>query len=338
MSNVVPGTNVPAPGALISHPDPAPSVEAALDAAAPSSEPAESEAPVAEAPKASAPLVQKATAILEKKESGEKLTRAEEKTLKEFKLKVNGKEKSFKIDMSNEAELQKHFQKAAASDEAFNQAAEVRKAAMAFMQDLKTNPRKVLADPNIGIDVQKFAEQIMNERIQEMEKSPEQREREGKEKQLEELKRQLDDQRNQFNQKEQERIQVEHARNLENEISTALDIGGLPKTPRTVASMAEMMSIALKYGVELSPQEIAPIVKKMRYEELQEMLESTPDDQIEDFIGKNVLGRLRKKNVAKTKVPQTTSSVKATGADAKKVEDKSKEPVKKMTYRDFFKR
>jgi hypothetical protein len=333
MSNFVPGTNVPAPNTPIESPV---SIEQELEAVIPATEVPEAKTESNSAPNESKES-KKVEAIQDKKDSGVKITKAEEKQLKEYKLKVNGKEKSFKIDLSNEAELQKHFQKAAASDEAFNQAAEVRKAALAFMEDLKKNPRKVLQDPNIGVDLHKFAEEIMNERIQEMEKSPEQRDREAKEKELIELKRQIDEQKKQFESKEQERLQAEHARNLESEISAALDIGGLPKTARTVATMAEMMGIALKYGVDLTPQEIAPIVKKIRGDEFQDVVDSLSDDQLEDFIGKKVIGRLRKKNVAKAKAPETTSSVKATGSEVKKTEEK-KEPAKKMTYRDFFKR
>lgn len=333
MANV-PGTNVPAPESPIDSNGlidaPKVGVEEALDAATTSPESEKPEAPAAVVAPA------KVAAILDKKDAGQKLTKTEEKQLKEFKLKVNGRERSFKVDLSNDAELQKHFQKAAASDEAFNQAAEVRKAALAFMDDLKKNPRRVLQDPNIGIDLHKFAEEIMNDRISDMQKSPEQKDREAKEQQILELKRQLDQQNKSSEQREQDRMRAEHERSLETEISAALDIGGLPKTPRTVASMAEMMGIALKYGVELSPQEIAPIVKKMRTDEFQELLSDLADDQLEDFIGKQVMGRLRKRNVAKAKAPQSASQVKSVGSDVKKAEVKE-EPRKKMTYRDFLK-
>lgn len=277
----------------------------------------------------------KVVALQEKKESGEKLTKAEEKQLKEFKLKVNGREKSVKLDLSNEAELQKYLQKAVASDEAFQQAAMVQKAAQAFLDDLKKNPKRVLQDANIGVDIHKLAEEIMNERIAEMEKSPEQREKEALQSELKRIKEERESEKKSFEEKEFKRLQEQNERNLENDINAALDIGGLPKTPRTVASMAEMMSIAARYGIDLKPQDIAPLVKQMRESEFQEVLDSLGDDQLEDFIGKKVMGRLRKKAVAKAKVPSSVSAVKSTGAELAKKEEAK--PAQKTTIRDWLK-
>lgn len=271
-----------------------------------------------------------------KKEDGEKLTKKEEKVLKEYKLKVNGREKSIKLDLSNDEDVVRYLQKAEASDSKFQEAAEVRKAAIQFIEELKKNPRKVLSDPNIGVDLKKFAEEIMNETIQDMEKSPEQRAHDKLVKELEDLKQQREDEKKSFNAKEMERLQAEHERNLESEISSALDVSGLPKTARTVKGMAEMMMIALEHGIELSAQEIAPIIKNTNISEFKELMNALSDDQLEDFIGKEIIGRLRKKNVAKAKAVETSSSVKSTGtSESKKAE--SKEPVKKQTIRDFLK-
>lgn len=317
---------------------PVPSAAAeVLDAANPSNE---SEVPEAvegsEAASPEAASSEKKVDVIEaKKDSGEKLTKKEEKILKEYKLKVNGREKSVKFDPSNDVEMQKYLQKAYASDEAFQQAAEVRKAAMQFLDDLKKNPKKVLSDPNINIDLKKFAEEIMNEAIQEMEKSPEQKEREKLQKELNDIKKQREDEKKTWEEKEMERLQVEHERQLETDISAALDIGGLPKTARTVKTMAEYMMIALQNNIELTPQEIVPIVKNNTLSEFKEILNSLNDDQLEDFVGKEIIGRLRKRNIAKSKAPETANAVKATGESTKKPEaDKKNEKPK--TYRDFF--
>jgi small-conductance mechanosensitive channel len=313
-----------------------------IDNPLPSSVTAEAPAPSSPAPKADVPAPEASQApapaavaeIAAKASAGETLTKKEEKQLKEYKLKVNGKEKSLKIDISNDAEMQKYLQKALASDESFSQAAEVRKAAMSFIDDLKKNPKKVLSDPNIGVDLKKFAEEIMNEAIQEMEKSPEQKRADDAERKLKEIMDQREREQKDFNAKEVARIQAEHERNLETEISAALDVGGLPKTPRTVKHMAEMMMIAMSHGIELSAKEIAPIVKSTTLSEFKEVVGSLTDDQLEDFIGKEVVGRLRKKNVAKAKAVDTASSVKSTGVSVKKEEEKA--PAKKQTIREFL--
>lgn len=289
----------------------------------------ESNAPEAAAPEAPAAV----EAAVAKAESGEKLTKKEEKQLKEYKLKVNGKEKSFKLDLNNEEEVKKYLQKAVASDESFQQAAEVRKAAMQFIEELRKNPRKVLSDPSIGLDVKKLAEEWMNEQIVEMEKTPEQREKEKLQKELESIKKEREDEKKASEDKEFERLQVEHEKQLETDISAALDIGGLPKTARTVRGMAELMMIALQQGIDLSPKEIVPIMKNSTLSEFKEIISSLGDDQLEDFIGKEVIARIRKKNVAKAKAVETASSVKPTGNS---INNKETKEVKKIPYRDFF--
>lgn len=277
-----------------------------------------------------------AKSLQEKAESGEKLTKKEEKALKEYKIKVYGKEKSVKFDPSNDEEVVKYLQKAEASDLKFAEANELRKAALEFIDELKKNPRKVLSDPNIGVDIKKFAEEILNEELQEMEKSPEQKEREKLQKEIEQLRQQAKEREESAQRSEFEKMQVEQERILDVEITAALDVGGIPKTARTVKAMAEMMMIALENNIDLSPKDIAPIVKNTTMSEFKELVGSLADDQLEDFLGKEVIGRLRKRNVAKAKALDTANSIKATGNDVKKPEDK-KSDSKKMTIRDFLK-
>lgn len=284
--------------------------------------------------KAEAPAAEVA-AIAAKKADGEKLTKKEEKTLKEYKLQVNGRDEVIKFDPNNDEEVKKWLQKGRASDQKFQEAAEVRKAAMAFIEELRKNPRKVLSDPNIGVDLKKFAHEIMDDQIKEMEKSPEQREREKLQKELQELKDAREREKKSFESKERERLDAEHERQIESDISTALDVGGLPKTPRTVRTMADYMMIALENGINLTAQEIIPIVKNTTLGEFKEIVNSLSDDQLEDFLGKEVIGRLRKKSVAKAKAVETANAVKPTGAEANKKKEEA--PMKKMTIRDFLK-
>lgn len=275
----------------------------------------------------------KPAGLQDKKDSGEKLTKKEEKVLKEYKLKVHGKEKTIKFDPSNDEEMVKYLQKAEASDDKFKEAAQVRKAAMEFIDELKKNPRRVLSDPNIGVDLKKFAQEIMNDEIAEMEKSPEQREKEAMQAKLEKLEKEAKEREESYKKSEFEKLQAQQEQELTTQIQAALDIGGIPKHPRTVKAMAEMMIIALQNNIDLTPQDIAPIIKNNTMSEFKEIINALSDDQLEDFMGKEVIGRLRKKQVAKAKAPQTVNDVKATITKPK--EDKKED--KKMTIRDFLK-
>ena len=265
-------------------------------------------------------------------EAAKKETKEQKAAKKKYKIKVDKAEEELEFDPNNDEEVTKHLQMSRAASKRMQEAAELRKIALEFIDDLKKNPRKVLADPSIGVDIKKLAQEIMNDEMKEMEKSPEQREREKLQKELEEYKNKAKEQEEAYKKAEFERLQAEHERVLESEISAALDIGGVPKTPRTVARMAEMMMIALQNGIDLGPKDVIGLVKNNTMSEFKEIVTALSDDQLEDFLGKEVLGRLRKKNIAKAKAAQTAGQVKPTGQDVKKKEE---EPAKKkMTIRE----
>lgn len=290
-------------------------------------ESAPAEAVSAVAPASSAKEEKKETAALKE----------EIKSLKKkYSLMVDGKAEDFELDLGNDEEVKKHLQKARSSDKKFQEAAEVRKAAMDFIQQLKTNPKRVLSDPSIGLDVRKFAEEILQEEIKEMEKSPEQREKDRLMKELEELKAKDAQREEALKAAEFARLQSEAERTLETDISAALDIGGMPKTPRTVKAMAEYMMVALQNGIDLSARDIAPLVKNTTLSEFKEVVSSLTDDQLEDFLGKEVIGRLRKKNIAKSKAVPSANAVKSVGVSTPKAAAADDKAGKKISYRDFF--
>lgn len=253
-------------------------------------------------------------------------------TKKKYKLKVDSREEDFEFDPSNDEEVIKHLQMSKASQNRMREASEIKKAAMDFIEQLRKDPRKVLSDPSIGVDVKKFAENILNEQIAEMEKTPEQREKEAAQAKLKEYEEKYKKLEEDNKTAKFERMQAEQEKQLTEDISAALDIGGIPKTPRTVARMAEMMMIALDQGIDLSARDIAPLVKNNTLSEFKEVVSALSDDQLEDFLGKEVLGRLRKKNVAKAKAPETANQVKSVG----QLKPKEEKPAEKITIRKFF--
>lgn len=254
-------------------------------------------------------------------------------TKKKYKLKVDKNEEEFEFDPSNDEEVVKHLQMSRASQKRMSEAAEVRKLAMEFIDQLKKDPRKVLTDPTIGVDIKKLAQDILNDEIKELEKSPEQREKDKLLKELEDLKKSAKDKEENFKKAEFTRIQAEQEKILESEISAALEVGGVPKTPKTVARMAEMMMIAINNGIDLGPRDVIGLVKDNTMAEFKEIINALSDDQLDDFLGKEVLGRLRKKNAAKAKTAiQTAAQVKSTGQKS----EKDPAPEKKQTIRDFL--
>ena len=253
---------------------------------------------------------------------------------KKYKIKVDKNEEEFEFDPTNDEEVVKHLQMSRASQKRMSEAAELRKVALEFIDQLKKDPRKVLSDPTIGVDIKKLAQEIINDEIKELEKSPEQREKDKLLKEVEELKKQAKEKEDNFKKTEFARMQAEQEKYLESEISAALDVGGVPKTPKTVARMAEMMMIAIQNGIDLGPKDVVGLVKNNTMSEFKEIIGALSDDQLEDFLGKEVLGRLRKKNASKAKTAiQTASQLKSIGQKTAK-----EQPVaeKKMTIKQLL--
>ena len=265
-------------------------------------------------------------------------TKAIEKQLKKYKLKVDGEESDFEIDLNNDEEVKKHFQMSKASSKKMSEAAELRKSAEQFIDMLKKNPRKVLSDPNIGVDLKNLAKEIIDQELEESLKSPEQIEKEKLQAELQELKdKQKKDNEDRKN-KELQRLQSQHEQEIQTNIEAALKTGELPKTPYTVRKMAELMMLALENNIELKPKDLVPLLRKQMNSDIKELFSASSDDVLEELVGKDNLTRLRKRGLAKVKndkVAQTAASIKQTGNNSSKTEE-PKEGTK-QTIRDFLK-
>lgn len=300
----------------------------------PSGAPAPSAAPVA-AP-TDAPVNN--AAPLDNKPVAPKAPEPPKSTKKQYKVKVDGREESVDLDLSNDEELIKHLQMSKVANKRMQSEAEIRKGVQELLDTLRTNPLKVLTDPRLNIPDEarkKLAEALMNEELQEMSKTPEQREKEKLQKEYERLKQQVEIEKQAREAAEFRALQEQQAVSLDSEISSAIESSGLPKNARTVRYFAEAMAFALQNGIDLSAKDLAPYVKKQALSEFKEMISSLPDDDFESWVGKDKLSSIRKKNLAKAKAAAATpSGIKETGADAIK---KDETPVKKMSTKEFLK-
>ena len=259
-----------------------------------------------------------------------------EKQLKKYKVKVGGREEDVELDLNDEKEVQKHVQMSRAAQVKMQEAAELRKSAEEFINLLRTNPRKVLMDPSIGVDLKKLAQEVINQEIENAQKSPEQLEKEKLQAELEEMRSKMKKDEDDRKAKEMDRLTREAQTQLETSMESALKTSDLPKTPYTVRKMAEYMMIALKNNVELTPHDLVPLIRKQMIADYKELTAASSDDVLEELIGKDVLSRVRKKTVAKIKaqpVAQTSNAVKSTG-NAKPAAEPEK---KKINIKDWLK-
>lgn len=257
---------------------------------------------------------------------------------KKFQVKVDGALEELEVDLDNEEDLKKHLQMSKAAQKRMQQFAEYEKGVKGLFEALQKDPLKVLSDPRLGISDEarkRMAEAIINNEIEEMQKSPEQREKEKLQKEFEALKKQHEEEKRSREDAEFKRLQDQAAQQLDLDISQAIEQAKLPKTARTVRYMAEAMMFALQNGLDLSAKDLVPYIKKSTLSDFREIISSLPDEEFEDWLGKDQISRIRKRNLQKVKqIAETASAVKPT-AEAAKPKEESKDQ-KKMLAKDFF--
>jgi hypothetical protein len=255
---------------------------------------------------------------------------------RKYSPKVNGRQVDVEFDPNDDAEMLKYLQKAMASDEKFQEAAQLRKNVEALVHELKTNPRGVLSHPELGLDIKKFAEDILNEEIQELQKSPEQKAMEQLQKQLDGAKKETEKLSNEKRQAEMARYEEQAFKQFDDEITGALEkYPNLPKSPYVVKRIADTMIEAVTLGYkDISINDIMPIVESQISGEIQKMFETMPEEVMEGLIGKQNLDRMRLKRLSNgKKAPATTvKSIKSTG----KTSTDKKSAEKQVRFKDLF--
>ena len=146
---------------------------------------------------------------------------------------------------------------------------------------------------------------IIEEEIANSQKSPDQLAKEKLEQELKDLKDQREKEKADFNARELERRQGEETERLDVLVSQALETSGIPKKAASVRRMTDYMLLALENNIELTPNEVANIVKQEIGGDLQELISAMGEEQAESFIGKDILTKIRKKNVAKARAAGT---------------------------------
>lgn len=253
---------------------------------------------------------------------------------KKFQVKANNKIKDIELDLDNEDEIRKYLEKAVGAEEKFAEAAMTRKQAEALIELLRTNPRQVLAHPELGLDIKKLAHEIINEELEDLAKTPEQKKLEEMEKKLKDYEENEKKSKEEKRKAELEKFEMEQQQMLDDQITSALQSTTLPKSPYVVKRVADAMIEAFGMGYEgVTPEQVMPYVEESIKREIMEMFGAAPDEVMEQLLGKQRLDNYRKARVAKVKqAPVTAKAVKDTGS-AKK-EAPKEEP--KLKFKDVF--
>lgn len=253
-----------------------------------------------------APEAQVATEVKEKLESTEQKV-ATPAEIRKMKLKLEGQE----VEL-DEAEVIRRAQKASVAEKRFAEASEMRKQAFDLIQRLKSDPRGVLSDPNIGVDVLKFAEQVVWEKIQDQTLTPEQKKARAQAQELERYREQEKAWKAQQAEQQMAAVRARYVKEYDNKITKALQNSGLPKTPITVKRMTDYMLAALKNGYDADPEDIVPQLREDYSKEHREMYGSLSEEELIKLVGEETMKRIRKADLQRLKA--TTGKVVGDGS------------------------
>jgi len=221
--------------------------------------------------------------------------KAEAKRIRELKLKVHGQEFTEELPFEIEEDpevveyLTKQLQLSKAAQRAMQEKSTFEKQVGQFFQDMKSNTKAKLLE--LGIDPKEFAASVIEEEIKKAQMSPEQLKQMELEQELNRLKEEAKSREEQFNQRELERVRAIEFEKIDAQMTQALDKSDLPRKPYVVRKMAEYMLIGANNGIDLTPEDVLPLVREELLGDLQEVINSLPEDRAEEFIGKEVLNR-----------------------------------------------
>lgn len=247
-----------------------------------------------------------------------------------YTIKVDGE----KLELTKD-EMIKYAQLGKAGQKKMQEAAELRKQVDMLIDALRKDPMSVLSDPAIGLDPVKLAQEVLAKQLEEEAKSPEQREQERMKAELEALRKE----KQEIEERRKEEARQAQMQKYENEISDQIikimEAGKLPNTPRYLRTVADIMLTAVENDLKISPEQAATIAREEVMNDNKKLYENMDDQELEDFLGQEVIKRIRKNSVKKVQVAKSAppSKPQATGQATPKTE----EAPKKISMKDFMK-
>jgi len=265
------------------------------------------------------------------------------KEIRKLKLKLEGAD----IELPEE-DVIKLAQQASVANRRFQDAAMSRKETEAVLKMLKENPK--VAMEKLGIDLRKFSEETLTEIIKREQESPAaKKERELEEKvrsyEAKEAERAEEAKRAELVREEskkreaataEERAQITR---LDKLFTKALEDSGVPKTPWSIARMAQLQRVSNKNGWEMPAEQLAKIAREDYDKEFQERVSgykgadgALDGDKLISLFGEDII-----KAITKAKVKQLKS---ANPKFSKPAESQTEAPPAqdRGSWREFTKR
>ena len=250
--------------------------------------------------------------------------------IRQYTLKVDGREFIKEIDLDNEEEIIKQLQLAAKGQKSMQELQELKNVYTQNLTRLMEDPFAVLKELDENFDPLELSAGYIDALLKEQEMSPEEKAGIERQREFEEIKEERDRLKNQAIEKERESQRMALAGEIENDIMSALDGDSeLVADKETVALVAENLMWAAKNNMhDISAKDVLPTVKeqlKRNFQKAASRFKTT--DALKQSIGTDILERLREERVEQaSKVVKNANSI-GTGS-SKSIKEPEREKIK----------
>lgn len=220
---------------------------------------------------------------------------------KKFKYKADNQEIEEELD---DNEISNRLSLAKAASKRMQEAAATKKQTEQLLKALQENPLEVLNDDRI-MGQKKFreiAENFLIEQLKLEQMSPEQRLQMERDKELQQYKEQEKLRKQQEEQQKLAGLEKQYVEKFEKTIIDALQNSGLPKNPKTVASMARLLQLSIKNGIEADSKTLAQMVKDEYETDLKSIVGGLEAEQLIAMFGDDIANKIRKHDLSKLQV------------------------------------
>lgn len=254
--------------------------------------------------------------------SNQNNTPVETQAIETKKYKVKD-EDGTEIEVDEET-LLRDYQIRKASDKKFREAAMMRKQAEDFIHLLKTDPRKVLSNPSLGLDLRRFAEEYLVEQLEEEMLDPKEKEFRKYKKMVEDQQAKEKAEKDKQDQERAEALRAKYTEDYSKQIVEALNTSGLPKSEHTVKRMAYYMHEGLKNGIDLKAKDIVDLVRQDYLNEQKSLIGGLDADALIQILGEETANKIRKWDVSRVKAQTKTAVTPQNQAPSVHVKEKKK--------------
>jgi hypothetical protein len=226
----------------------------------------------------------------------EKEEHEENENTEKWQLKVEGQEVEY--DPNNIEETKAWMQKGMSAQKKWEEAAAVRNEANKFMENLKSNPREILENPALGIDLVSIAEEVLYEKLEEEKMTPAERKLRSENRELRAAQHKKDIEAQQA----QIQAQKEQQQRTMQEIQSTLEDSGLPVSHDNINKSIQYMRQAINAGLtNVNPKSVLDFVKRDFMAEQQSFIRGLDEGQLSELLGKDLLDKINADHMQKLK-------------------------------------